>query len=234
MFVDKKSKKYLTKLLDDTNILDAIDSKNWDTVYEYFLHLLREDPSFHGDEFIVRSDLTRLLLESGVNPLAGRKHISGYTFYGKYNLEDIPAIPNSVEELDSAAYIEVVTHEPMELIIPGSVEVIGINAIMECNDITRVIIEDGVKEIKQYAIAFCENLEYVEIPNSLTELGYLIEVRNKSSSYEYDKIVIKFNGSSDEFIDLLQAQVSSNLYWHIFEYFRKFKVLDKNNNRIRL
>ena len=224
MLVNSKSKEYLTKLLDDPNMEKEIDSENWDKVYKYFLHMFKGSPLSVEERFKIYSDLTRFLLESGINPLVGQDHISGYTFYGEYDLEELPAIPNSIKTINSKAYTEVVTHEPMELTIPGTVEIIDTYAFSECNDLTKLIFEDGVKEIDSYAVSDCKNIAYIELPNSLTRLGYIVSAFTRS---DLDNVVVKFNGSADEFIKLVNFSNSMN-------YFSRIHVIDKNDERIVL
>ena len=224
MFVNSKSKEYITKLLDDPNMEKEIDSENWDKVYKYFLHMFSGSPMSVEEKFEIYSDLTRFLLESGINPLVGQDHISGYTFYGEYDLEELPAIPSSIKKIKPKAYTEVVTHEPMELIIPGTVETVETYAFSECNDLTKLIIEDGVKEIESFAILDCKNIKYIELPNSLTRLGYIVSAIDRS---DLNNIVVKFNGSADEFIKLVNFSNSMN-------YFSRIHVLDKNDERIVL
>ena len=224
MLVNSKSKEYLTKLLDDSNMEKEIDSENWDKVYKYFLHMFKGSPLSVEERFEIYSDLTRFLLESGINPLVGQDHISGFTFYGEYDLGELPAIPSSIKNINSKAYTEVVTHEPMELTIPGTVETVDTYAFSECNDLTKLIVEDGVKEIESFAILDCKNINYIELPNSLTKLGYIVSAMDRS---DLNNIVIKFNGSADEFIKLVNFSNSMN-------YFSRIHVIDKNDERIVL
>ena len=224
MLVNSKSKEYLTKLLDDPNMEKEIDSENWDKVYKYFLHMFKGSPLSVEERFEIYSDLTRFLLESGINPLVGQDHISGFTFYGEYDLGELPAIPSSIKNINSKAYTEVVTHEPMELTIPGTVETVDTYAFSECNDLTKLIVEDGVKEIESFAILDCKNINYIELPNSLTKLGYIVSAMDRS---DLNNIVIKFNGSADEFIKLVNFSNSTN-------YFSRIHVIDKNDERIVL
>ena len=224
MLINSKSKEYLTKLLADPNMEKEIDSENWDKVYKYFLHMFKGSPLSVEERFEIYSDLTRFLLESGINPLVGQDHISGFTFYGEYDLGELPAIPSSIKNINSKAYTEVVTHEPMELTIPGTVETVDTYAFSECNDLTKLIVEDGVKEIESFAILDCKNINYIELPNSLTKLGYIVSAMDRS---DLNNIVVKFNGSADEFIKLVNFSNSMN-------YFSRIHVIDKNDERIVL
>ena len=224
MLINSKSKEYLTKLLDDPNMEKEIDSENWDKVYKYFLHMFSGSPMSVEEKFEIYSDLTRFLLESGINPLVGQDHISGFTFYGEYDLEELPAIPSSIKKIKPKAYTEVVTHEPMELTIPGTVETVETYAFSECNDLTKLIIEDGVKEIESFAILDCKNIKYIELPNSLTRLGYIVSALDRS---DLNNVVVKFNGSADEFIKLVNSSNSMN-------YFSRIHVIDNNDERIVL
>ena len=232
MFVNRRSKKFIKTLLNDPNIVDEIDAGNWDKVYDYFLQFLdRECKKRYIRVLEIQADLTRFLLDSGINPLEGQDYMPGFTFYGEFKLEDIPEIPSSIKAIDSYAYYELVTKKPMELRIPGTVKEIGICAITVCNDITKIIIEDGVEGIDHHAIHRCDNLEYIELPNSLKRIGYLVDTEENP---RYRKTVIKFNGSADEFRNLLRAEVTRNMYIDLFGHFGKLHVIDKNNERIEL
>ena len=232
MFVNRRSKKFIKTLLNDPNIVDEIDSENWDKVYNYFLQFLdRECEKRYIRTLEIQADLTRFLLDSGINPLEGRDHIPGFTFYGEFKLDDIPEIPSSIKVIDPSAYQELVTNEPMELRVPGTVKKIGGNAINACNDITKIIIEDGVKELDGFVIADCENIKYIELPNSLKKIGYLVDIENRY----YRKTVIKFNGSASKFKHTLQTEMLKNMYTgDLFKHFRKLHVIDKNGERIEL
>ena len=120
----------------------------------------------------------------------------------------------------------------MELRIPGTVKTIGICAINACDDITKIIIEDGVEEIDHHAIEWCDNLKYIELPNSLKKIGYLVDTEENP---RYRKTVIKFNGSASKFRNLLRAEAIRNRYGtDIFKHYRKLHIIDKNDERIKL
>ena len=153
MFANKKSKKYIKMLLNDDNIVDAIDAEDWGKVYKYFTDFLEQECEKHYIKTLeIQADLTRFLLDSGINPLDGQDHMPGYTFYGEYDFEEFPEIPSSIKKIDPYAYSEVVTHKSMELWIPGTVKTIGVCAINACDTINKIIIEDGVEEIDHHAI----------------------------------------------------------------------------------
>ena len=235
MFVNRRSKKFIKTLLNDPNIVDEIDAGNWDKVYDYFLQFLdRECKKRYIRVLEIQADLTRFLLDSGINPLEGQDYMPGFTFYGEFKLEDIPEIPSSIKEIKPFAYSELVTHKPMELRIPGTVKKIGGNAINSCKEITKIIIEDGVKELDGFIIANCENIEYIELPNSLKKIGLLVDPEYYPS---YRKTVIKFNGSASKFKHMVQAEMLKHRYLDdsdLLKHFRKLHVIDKNNERIEL
>jgi len=67
-----------------------------------------------------------------------------------------------------------------ELNIPGAIEYKGVLyrvvciahcAFADCENLTKVVIPDGVTRIGDFAFANCENLTRVMIPNSVTEIG---------------------------------------------------------------
>ena len=220
MLINSKSKEYITNLLDNTMAADAIDAGDWDKVFKYYFHTLAEADLSITDKAEIYSDLVRFLLESEVNPLEGRARIPGFTFYKDYDLSEIPDIPSSIKVISSNAYCEVSTGEPMILRIPGTVEVIDFYAISGCNDITEIIIEDGVKEIKSHAIIECKNLKYIELPKSLQNIGYIADLSNR----QYKDTTVKFMGSADEFLKIVDYPNCT--------YFNKFNFIDENNEPI--
>ena len=70
MIDNKKNKKYIKKSLNDPNIIYAIDAENWNKVYKYFTDFLEQECEKHYiNESEITADLTRFLLDSGINPL---------------------------------------------------------------------------------------------------------------------------------------------------------------------
>ena len=59
-----------------------------------------------------------------------------------------------------------------ELVIPGKVEKVCTGAFVYVKNITSVTIENGVREIGEYAFALCENLRSVTIPGSVKSIDY--------------------------------------------------------------
>lgn len=220
MLINSKSKEYISNLLDNPMAADAIDAGNWDKVFKYYFHTLTGADLSITDRAEIYSDLVRFLLESEVNPLEGRARIPGFTFYKDYDLSEIPDIPSSIKVISSNAYCEVSTGEPMTLRIPGTVEVIDFYAVSGCNDITEIIIEDGVKEIKSHAFIECNNLKYIELPKSLQSIGYIVDLSNR----KYKDITVKFMGSADEFLKIVDYPNCT--------YFNKFNFIDENNEPI--
>lgn len=57
-----------------------------------------------------------------------------------------------------------------ELVVPGSVKTIGVNAFANVKELRSVILQDGVETIGDKAFANCPKLDVVEIPNSVAQL----------------------------------------------------------------
>ena len=55
--------------------------------------------------------------------------------------------------------------------IPGSVKTIGQYAFYQCSLLSQATLNEGVKEISQYAFSSCTNLETIDFPASLTNMG---------------------------------------------------------------
>ena len=58
-----------------------------------------------------------------------------------------------------------------EIKIPSSVMKIGENAFEDCKNLERVVIENGVKIIDNYAFLNCISLKEIKIPSSVTVIG---------------------------------------------------------------
>ena len=57
------------------------------------------------------------------------------------------------------------------LTIPGTVELIDSMTFYRCTNLTRVVLSDGIKEIKNTAFSTCTNLSEINFPDSITYIG---------------------------------------------------------------
>lgn len=79
------------------------------------------------------------------------------------------------------------TIQEKELVIPGSIRVIGSHAIWSVNpNVTKILIEEGVEIIEPYAFSGCKSLEEVYLPNSLVDL--------QNSVFDYCDNIRQFYG----------------------------------------
>ena len=83
--------------------------------------------------------------------------------YGNKNSK-IPALSNNIENY---AFIGCGLEE---LIIPSHIKTVGYSAFAGCEKLKKVVIEEGISEIKN-AFMNCGSLEEITIPNSLKTLG---------------------------------------------------------------
>lgn len=56
------------------------------------------------------------------------------------------------------------------IIIPPSVETVGIYAFYKCVDLRYVVLGYGVKTIRRYAFCYCNNLSTIALPNTITTI----------------------------------------------------------------
>ena len=87
--------------------------------------------------------------------------------------EEIVSIPSTligypVVEIKDEAFLK--NEHIKSVTIPGSVLVIGEYAFASCKSLSRVVIAEGLKEIKDYAFISAP-LESLDLPSSLKELG---------------------------------------------------------------
>lgn len=108
--------------------------------------------------------------ESGVSyaQYADRVIITGaWVEQESYNIpaeiNDLPVI-----EIQSNAFL----NNPMKsLVIPGSIEVIGISAFCGCEQLTDLTLSEGIEELALGAFGACTSLTDVSIPASVTTIG---------------------------------------------------------------
>lgn len=111
------------------------------------------------------------------------KNIGNNTFYHCKALTSV-TIPNSVECIGNEAFKFCAGLK--EVTIPGNVKNIGNDAFSNCyfeekdeddnilseSGLEKVIIEDGVETIGDYAFYMCEKLSTIVLPDSVTGIGY--------------------------------------------------------------
>ncbi len=77
-------------------------------------------------------------------------------------------IPEGTAEIGQQAFMRA----PLtEIVIPGSVKVIGSNAFSNCERLRSVTIPEGVEEIASFAFQYCAALTEIRLPRSVTKLG---------------------------------------------------------------
>ncbi len=109
------------------------------------------------------------LRDSGMQEVVlknGTTTIAASAFKGCFNLKKI-TIPDTVTSIGGNAFrncpIEVLT-------IPGSVKVISEELII-ASEVKKIILQEGVREIKDYAFSGCSQLESVQLPSTLESIG---------------------------------------------------------------
>ena len=55
--------------------------------------------------------------------------------------------------------------------VPASVKVLGNSSFTDSNNLTSLILQDGLTTVEDFALHFCRNLQTVYIPSSLTSIG---------------------------------------------------------------
>ena len=135
------------------------------------------------DQAFVGGDLDSLYIPSNL------KNISGYAFAGCKVGRFIgdSRVQGNGSLLVIGDTLKVVSSiKESELIIPGTIRVIGSHALWLDNpNITKIVIEEGTEVIEPYAFSGCKSLEYVYLPNSLDDL---------QNSFDYCDNIRQFYG----------------------------------------
>ena len=87
-------------------------------------------------------------------------------FYGTKSLQFID-LPASLESIDENAFMD---SGLLEITIPGGVKTIPENTFSGCNNLTSVVLEEGVEEIKSKAFNSNWNLIDITIPKTVTKI----------------------------------------------------------------
>lgn len=136
------------------------------------------------DQAFVGGDLDSLYIPSNL------KNISGYAFAGCKVGRFIgdSRVQGNGSLLVIGDTLKVVSSiKESELIIPGTIRVIGSHALWLDNpNITKIVIEEGTEVIEPYAFSGCKSLEYVYLPNSLDDL--------QNSVFDYCDNIRQFYG----------------------------------------
>lgn len=136
------------------------------------------------DQAFVGGDLDSLYIPSNL------KNISGYAFAGCKVGRFIgdSRVQGNGSLLVIGDTLKVVSSiKESELIIPGTIRVIGSHALWLDNpNITKIVIEEGIEVIEPYAFSGCKSLEYVYLPNSLDDL--------QNSVFDYCDNIRQFYG----------------------------------------
>ncbi|MFA7435035.1 MAG: leucine-rich repeat protein [Bacilli bacterium] len=97
----------------------------------------------------------------------GLKKIGDRAFAGMISLETIN-IPNTIEAIGEYAFSN--TKSLKQIIIPDSVKSLGIN-MFDGSGIVKAFLEDGITYIPNSMFRKCEELVYVDIPNTVNSIG---------------------------------------------------------------
>lgn len=105
----------------------------------------------------------------------------------------------------------------IKVTVPGSVKTIQAYAFLNCESLTELVLEDGVKELENEAIVECENLKKITVPESTTTLGeYAFGfLSSDGMSYDYTPakdlvVVAKKNSVAEQFAKENNFKVENN------------------------
>lgn len=108
--------------------------------------------------------------------------VIGTTFVRFNALEKNFVIPDGITRIDNNAFLCDKNNDSLtEVVIPGSVKVIGDRAFKGRKNLSKVTISEGVESIGNDAFEGCDSLSEIEIPSSVIELG-----ANAFPSYKTD------------------------------------------------
>lgn len=122
----------------------------------------------------------------GVSAFSGCKKLIEFYVDGnnsKYSSSDDRKILFNKDKTTLIAYPSATGN----IVIPSSVTTIGLNAFMDCSNMTSITIGDNLITIEDGVFFKCENLRNVTIPDSVASIGHFVFGDCESLKYnEYD------------------------------------------------
>mgnify|MGYP002623288496 CR=1 FL=1 len=115
-----------------------------------------DNASINASAFFDCTGLTSVEFGSGV-----------YAHYSAF--KNCPIISISLHGVLSSSLLTYIS--PTEIIIKGDVTNVPNDFLKGNSNITSVVIENGVKQINDYAFAYCKGITTIDIPNSVTTIG---------------------------------------------------------------
>ena len=88
--------------------------------------------------------------------------------YPPVKKETAYTIPEGTESIAASAFY---SSKLSEIVIPGSMKVIGGNAFLFCENLKEIVLPEGVEELSSYAFQYCTKLERIVLPDSLVSVG---------------------------------------------------------------
>lgn len=86
----------------------------------------------------------------------------------RYNGNNVDVnIPKGVKEISDSCFED---HQIKRVNIPGTIEIIGKDSFRGCKELEKVIMNEGVREIKLGAFMGCESLVELSLPRSLKSI----------------------------------------------------------------
>ena len=158
---------------------------------------------------VVQDEYTEGLI---LNEVTGR----GYMVVGYDGTEDEIIIPATYRGLEVFKIgDEAFANSNIKKITIGkNVKSLGVDCFVDCTNLIDVVFAEGSKleEIGDCAFYGCDNLETINIPNTLQKLGYCVFFLNDSLICEYDDIYgVKYLGSKDNPFLILYDTVSTSI-----------------------
>lgn len=169
-------------LRQNTQLLAANDL---DTLYKKFVPIPFKNRGFNADA----ADLTRLLLEAGVEPLDYLEEIPPFYLYDNNEIESV-VIPSNIKTVGNSAFAQCVNlkniiisngveridpsafyadKQIQNIILPDSVKIIGANAFEDCTLLARVTIGKGIMNIESGAFYNCTSLKRIDYTGTMEQ-----------------------------------------------------------------
>ena len=111
--------------------------------------------------------------------------------------------------------------------ILSSIKVIGESSFRRCEDLTKVVIPNGVEEIERYAFCDCKNLKIVEIPSTVKSISldaFISSEIQKMIVYWKDSASLPWNSLSNYiaqnitlYVPKLTTQIYKDNSWNNFK-----------------
>lgn len=161
----------LKEFLNNKYIQQAINNNDWEEVYE----------NANNYSNLVTSELTQLLISTGIDPLAYMGYVPEYYLYGS-KITNFKISDNiKTIKFNAFAYC----NNLKSMVFPTNLEVIDNGAFYSCESLDNIFIPNSVISIGKSTFGYCDSLKTLSIGNGVRYINARAFIECPVTEIEY-------------------------------------------------